>query len=1751
MPSNEQKLKILECQRQLFFERMQNAYDLSRNLNDPSAIDSFLCSIVTLDEVRSNFQQCITDINTLSLKIEKGSEPDFNQWLAFEDLYCRVKRKHSQLEPKSSSSMTKQNVNHDSSAPNVKLARIEIPEFDGSSKDWPLFYATFQSAVHLNTSLNDTERMFYLASKLTGKAKSVYAGFIPSAENYSTIYSALIDRYQDKRNLAVTYLDQMFSLKPVLSATANNLETLIDQFSNSYLALNNLKLPNLCDFIILHALSQRLDKETTQLFEMENRGKDIPTLDSLISFVHDRIKVLNRTGDNNTNANTSSAKGNKNASSSSSNKGTARSFMVNNSKATCPLCENSDHDRLYSCPKFKSLAPRERFNYIKKLRACVNCLSLQHNTRSCGSKSTCKQCGSKFHHSLLHFPDSNGSLTSGDNASSSTGSTDPIHNASSNSSSNSVSNNQADNAVALCSMSASNKNPRKTNNVLLGTALADVKCRDGSIAQVRMLIDNGSQNHFITRRACKRLGIRIFNDCSDRSVNGLGNCTQTISGIANITLHSKYDNTFSLPIQPLVLKTISSNLPSCQFDISSLTYLGNLQLADPNFQTPADIDLLLGADTFMEILRPGKLLGPPGKPDVLESAFGYLVFGSIASLPCHNNSPSISQTFFSSSEESIETLVANFLQLESVPSKTHISKAEQECEDFYVSNTHRDNESGRYVTALPFSQPTSLLGDSLTIASRRYTSLERRFQTNTALKIEYDNVMRDYLERNIISLAPASTTDKDYYVIPHHAVTRPDKPVRIVLNASQKCVDSNISLNDCLHSGANLQANLTAIILKFRLFPVALTADIKQMFLAIGIREKDRRFLNIFYKFDEDANAQLYHFNRVCFGLRCSPYLAMRTVKQLAQDETDLPLASEIAINNLYMDDLGVSVASAEDGTQLALDLIELFKRGNFDLVKFVSNSSEVLKSIPINNRLSSNIEFDKEDHLKLLGLIWSPTEDEFSIAIKFNPQSKCTKRLMLSTIARLWDINGFCAPVILHAKLLIKALWAATPKIDWDDTPPRDICMAWNRFLTELPALKSFKIPRFLGVVPASRVILIGFADASEKAMGAAVYLCVHSTSGPNDVNLIGAKSKVAPLRNITLARLELSALLLLSKLFRFVIDVVSSRCHIDEIFAFTDSTVALHWVHSSPHRFDTFVANRIAQIQDNLSSKHFYHCESAQNPSDCISRGLTPAQLLDHPLWLHGPTWARDPVHTWPISRFIFDPAQDEKLLELKKQSNVFITTDVPEPFLCAISKRVSSWSKFLRIVVYIYRFLGKLPRSNRMMLSHLDFAETAVIKALQQQYFASDINALSKSHKVSKSLLPLSPFLASDILRVGGRLEKSSLEFDSKHPILLPKRDHIVNLIIDYYHRKYLHAGPQLLLSLLRQKFWIISGRSTVKQRFRLCNRCFKTNPRTEAPFMAALPAPRVNEAKPFFYCGVDYAGPINCLISRYRGARKEKAYICLFTCLVTRACHIEVAVGLDSKSYIRALRRFISRRGKIVSLFSDNGTNFIGAKAQLDELNGFLKSRAFRDSFEQETLYQGITWNLNPPTASHFGGCWESQIRVVKNHLRRTIGDVLLTYEELLTVLTQVEAMINSRPLTVLSSDPAEPEALTPAHFLTFGPLDSFHSDPRLDSVDLIRNKRLLDAIVQRYWNRWRREYLNTLQSRVKWNTKSNPVTKGTVVLIKTENSPPLQWPIGVIDDVKPSSDGVVRVATVRTRNGTYVRPVVKLCVLPSQ
>lgn len=413
-------------------------------------------------------------------------------------------------------------------------------------------------------------------------------------------------------------------------------------------------------------------------------------------------------------------------------------------------------------------------------------------------------------------------------------------------------------------------------------------------------------------------------------------------------------------------------------------------------------------------------------------------------------------------------------------------------------------------------------------------------------------------------------------------------------------------------------------------------------------------------------------------------------------------------------------------------------------------------------------------------------------------------------------------------------------------------------------------------------------------------------------------------------------------------------------------------------------------------------------------------------------------------------------------------------------------------------------------------------------------------------------LTPFIQDEIIRVGGRLNQADLSYDQMHPILLSKNSLVVNLIIEHYHKINLHTGPQLLFSLLRQKYWTLSARSLIRKQLRACNVCYRANPRPVFPQMGDLPAPRVTPSNAFQHAGINYAGPFAVCPKIGRGIRPQKAYLCLFICLTTRAIHLELAPDLSTDSFLNAFKRFTSRRGPCRVLYSDCGTNFIGAKAKLDEQHRLLLSKEHQDKFGETLADMHIIWKFNPPSSPHFGGLWEGNIKSVKTHVNRVVGQQILSYEEFETILIQIEALLNSRPLCELSTDPAEPSALTPAHFLTAVPLKVLPAMNVDKSADKhLTRPELLNALVQRFWERWSVEYLHTLQVRQKWCSKTKPLRPGTVVIMMDSRTQPLQWPLGLVEEVYPGADGAVGVVLVRTTKGRYKRPAVKLCPLPSQ
>ncbi|GFU31596.1 integrase catalytic domain-containing protein [Trichonephila clavipes] len=382
---------------------------------------------------------------------------------------------------------------------------------------------------------------------------------------------------------------------------------------------------------------------------------------------------------------------------------------------------------------------------------------------------------------------------------------------------------------------------------------------------------------------------------------------------------------------------------------------------------------------------------------------------------------------------------------------------------------------------------------------------------------------------------------------------------------------------------------------------------------------------------------------------------------------------------------------------------------------------------------------------------------------------------------------------------------------------------------------------------------------------------------------------------------------------------------------------------------------------------------------------------------------------------------------------------------------------------------------------------------------------------------------------LVRVGGRLQNSQLPFNSKHPIILPSQHSISELLIKEQHIAHLHAGPTLLAHVLRQSHWIVGSRKLINKCIRKCLKCNKFKTSTTTPqLMGNLPKHRATLERLFFSCGIDYAGPVLIKCNKGRGTKSTKGYIALFVCLATKAVHIEAVGDLTTDSFIAALRRFSARRGAPRHIYSDNGTNFVEARRNLTKYGN---------------------WHFIPPSSPHFGGIWESGIRSVKFHLKRVLGETILTFEELTTLLTQIEGLLNSRPLSYVNDSDIECiSTLTPSHFFLTG--DVLLSVPEeLPSTSNHRDRwELLQNIKRGFWKKWSSEFISSLQPRKKWQDAQPNLKEDDIVLIK-EEGPPGTWPMARVLQVHPGNDGLVRVATVKTQDSVFKRPVQKLHKLP--
>ncbi|GFU00080.1 integrase catalytic domain-containing protein [Trichonephila clavipes] len=681
------------------------------------------------------------------------------------------------------------------------------------------------------------------------------------------------------------------------------------------------------------------------------------------------------------------------------------------------------------------------------------------------------------------------------------------------------------------------------------------------------------------------------------------------------------------------------------------------------------------------------------------------------------------------------------------------------------------------------------------------------------------------------------------------------------------------------------------------------------------------------------------------------------------------------------MDDIVSGAPDLETAQQLQSQLKDALQSCGMNLHKWSSNSPELL-----NSSLSSDVEHsfstDIDLSVKTLGISWKPFEDCF----------------------------------------MFKQLWQC--KLDWDDALPNSIANEWREFVTTLKCIEEVKINRFIMADNNVRIVLQGFADASEAAYGAAVYLQCFLHNGAA----------------------KLCACVLLAQLVKKIRSTL--RLNISDIVLYTDSTIPLAWLNTPANSLKTFVANRVAKVQELTEGFQWNHVPSVLNPADLVSRGLRPCDLPNLRLWWHGPQFLeKGKLSSEETS---LSPVKEcEYSKELKTGSSSDIITSsvcISTIYNCVSSisstllRKSNSYMKIVRIFSYVLRFSNnvnkrKLTLSGPLSATDIDQAETKLIRMVQEQVFLAEIKSLPSKGVVSPNskFRHINPFLDSDgLLSVGGRLSNSDLPYVNKYPAILPGNHNLTVQIIAHFHRKNLHTGVSSLLHYVREKFWPLNGRSLCRKVVHECLVCFKNRPLVTSQLRGNLPRDRVVPDYPFNCSGVDFCGPF---MIRYKNQRKgilHKIYISVFVCFVSKAIHIEIVSDLTSDAFIATLKRFFSRRGKCVKLCSDNGKTFVGGNK---ELKRFLK--LIEDSDDNLAGFlsaEGIEWKFIPPRAPSFGGLWEASVKSIKYHLKRIVSDSNLTYEEFLTVCIQIEGILNSRQLCPLSSNSDDLDVLTPAHFL---------------------------------------------------------------------------------------------------------------------
>ncbi|KAK7898591.1 hypothetical protein WMY93_019444 [Mugilogobius chulae] len=1209
---------------------------------------------------------------------------------------------------------------------------------------------------------------------------------------------------------------------------------------------------------------------------------------------------------------------------------------------------------------------------------------------------------------------------------------------------------------------------------------------------------------------------------------------------------------------------------------------------DPN----AEILLLLGRDVLRLHKIRQQVNGPHNAPFAQRLDLGWVIVGEVCLGSSHK--PVVSNfktTVLESGRPSTFQPCTSYMQIkDSLPKLNSSTKVTEETlgktvfdrtdkdnrpapsiddETFMekMDNEMHQNNNNTWVAPLPFKQPRPSLPNNKEQAVKRFMSLEKTLKRNPKMQEQYFAFMDKLIQNGHAEIAPPLDNEECWF-LPTFGVYHPRKPeqIRVVFDSSSQY--EGICLNDVLLTGPDLNNTLIGVLLRFRKDKVAVLADIQQMFYCFEVTETHRNFLRFLWYEGNDINKQVidYRMKVHVFGNSPSPAVAIYGLRRAIREGA--PKYGEDTIQfverHFYVDDGLMSVPTDHHAVDILTRTQASLAESNIRLHKFISNSRDVLKALSQEDCAAPVKDLDlsgeTESIQRSLGLLWETSTDTFTFSVSTEPKP-FTRRGVLSTVNSIFDPLGLLAPVTTSGRALLRELTADLP--DWDTPLSEEKHDKWENWRKSLQDLKQLHVPRTYTNMSLSNVEhkeLIVFSDASVKAIGAVAYLKTVQNNGNTEVGFVMAKGRLAPRSEPTIPRLELCGAVLAVELADLIQEELDVQ--FDEVKFYSDSKVVLGYIHNTSKRFYVFVHNRIQRIRHSSRPEQWHYVPSEVNPADHVTRFL-PASRLAQTTWFSGPAFLQKTVEkdkqTWERCELI----QPERDTEIRPEVKTYCTSVKENSLSPNRFERFSTLKSLVRAVACLIHIARSFRKSNKHCQckgwhwckqarspDELDQAMFVILQVAQRSAFQKELSAWHAEKPTPKDscLQKLNPIFSDGLIRIGGRLKHSNLDSKERHPVVLPKNSHVALLLTRHHHTQVKHQGRHLTEGAIRAAgYWILGGKRLINTVIHNCVTCKKLRGKVEEQHMADLPPERLEPCPPFTYVGLDVFGPWMVTARRTRGGHAEcKRWAIMFSCLTSRAVHIELIETMDATSCINALRRFFAIRGPAKKLKSDCGTNFIAACKEL----GMDKNS--QDPKIQRFLSEiGCVWEFNPPHASHMGGSWERMIGVARRILDSMFLDlhVNLTHEVLSTLMAEVSAIMNARPLVSVSTDPDNPQVLSPNMLLT---QKSGNLAPAGDysGKDMYTKQwKQVQALANQFWTQWRKEYLPNLQRRQKWTTHRKDLEVGDVVLLKDKQVGRNHWPMGRISSTFPGKDGHVRQVEIKTVDQgtpkTFRRPITEM------